>query len=486
MRVSRIVLFIFTVLAGLAALCYLMPEEGVTAGPVEIELPTLTEVMSNEADSTLLAAEEQSAFKGEDAPATVEELVEKRIQQLRVEKEQEFKEFKDSSETRIYMADSTYLDPFFRALDDARHHRVRIMHYGDSQLEEDRISSMLRQRLQSTYGGHGVGFCNGGFSRHTYTFSRSTVPDSLPRYLSYWQGGKSKDKRYGPICQMNRIDGNASITIRSRKGGEYTEASSYTRVSVLMRGGSARFTAGDSTYHMVFSEDSLPVTTCYRTVTLPHAVDQIKIDLKGPAEFYALSLEDTVGVTLDNIALRGSDGSSIVTVARETLVPFFEEEPVSLIMLQFAGNAMGYLKGPKQQEKYMNTVRNIIHTFRSLAPRARIMWIGPSDMSTRVNGQMATYPWLPTVNDMIRQTVMEEGCAYWDMYAAMGGYNSMVRWVKSSPQLAGEDYVHFTPKGARHISNILYETIELYYRDYRFRNHLDDDSLDCMLTDSID
>lgn len=45
----------------------------------------------------------------------------------------------------------------------------------------------------------------------------------------------------------------------------------------------------------------------------------------------------------------------------------------------------------------------------------------------------------------------------------------MVQWVASRPQLAGEDYVHFTHKGAQKVSDLLYETIDTYYKYYKFR-----------------
>jgi hypothetical protein len=46
---------------------------------------------------------------------------------------------------------------FFKKLDNAKFKKVRIMHYGDSQIEGDRISGRLRQRLQNEFGGKGPG-----------------------------------------------------------------------------------------------------------------------------------------------------------------------------------------------------------------------------------------------------------------------------------------------------------------------------------------
>ncbi|HSR53768.1 MAG TPA: GDSL-type esterase/lipase family protein [Acidobacteriota bacterium] len=50
------------------------------------------------------------------------------------------------------------LRPFFQALaEHSDEEVVRVVHYGDSQIEGDRISDFLRQRLQQRYGGCGVG-----------------------------------------------------------------------------------------------------------------------------------------------------------------------------------------------------------------------------------------------------------------------------------------------------------------------------------------
>ena len=100
-----------------------------------------------------------------------------------------------------------------------------------------------------------------------------------------------------------------------------------------------------------------------------------------------------------------------------------------------------------------------------------MLFIGPSDMSTSIDGQMQTYPMLPRIVEALKQMADECGIAYWDLYAVMGGRGSMLKWVDS--QLAGPDYVHFTPKGARHVGNMLYETLEYYHKFYRFRTGKD-------------
>ena len=50
-----------------------------------------------------------------------------------------------------------YMRRFYQALDSTKMHPVRVVHYGDSQLEEDRMTMTLRRALQGRYGGKGVG-----------------------------------------------------------------------------------------------------------------------------------------------------------------------------------------------------------------------------------------------------------------------------------------------------------------------------------------
>jgi lysophospholipase L1-like esterase len=57
---------------------------------------------------------------------------------------------------------------------------------------------------------------------------------------------------------------------------------------------------------------------------------------------------------------------------------------------------------------------------------------------------------LENVRDALKKAAFEEGVGYFDTYAFMGGVGSMRRWVEEvNPPLAGPDYIHFTPKGAR-------------------------------------
>ena len=65
---------------------------------------------------------------------------------------------------------------------------------------------------------------------------------------------------------------------------------------------------------------------------------------------------------------------------------------------------------------------------------------------------------VPYLDQQLKKMAAEEQIAYWSMYNAMGGYNSMVKWREQG--LAGSDYVHFTRAGANNIGKKLYNWID--------------------------
>lgn len=455
----------------MALLCLVWPAEGISVAGHQLRWPTLREVM--EVPSS--AAESQSAEA--DAPElTPEERLALEMEAVYRAKEGEFQQFADSSPIRLHMPDSNlnYLEPFFRMLDGAGEQQVRVMHYGDSQLEEDRISSRLRNHLQEMFGGYGSGLQPAQWISHKMTVNQYCTPE-LNYNLAY--GPRSyrlagDNQQYGPLLQVSGIHGRARIHFTPCNYTQYTLCKEAERVSVLADGyGTLQIVTPDSTYLLV-DNDTLPDT---QLLTLDFAKRESDISLitNGYWNIYSLSFEGRTGVVLDNIALRGYDGTSFTKIDRSTMLPFFYAQHIGLVMLQFGGNAVPYLKGPESIERWKQGIGRQIDYFKSLAPSACIMLIGPADMSTSRNGVMQTYPNLPDVVDALREVADEHGVCFWSMYDAMGGWNSMVKWVEARPQLAGEDYIHFTHKGADRISDLLDQVILAYYRYYRLHNRLD-------------
>lgn len=450
--------FIISIFVALTFLCLIFPDDGIPFFGTKLEFPSLSKVFENTTDSTA----------NENAP---QDVITKRKSDLDIKKENEFKTFCESNPARIYMPnnDITYLDKFFNALDEANKKHVRIAHFGDSQLECDRISCDLRAQFQSQFGGIGVGIIPVEQTVPTYTLTHKTSPSKLSRGLAY---GPSKNRashdRYGVMGQVTRIRGTVKVNVEG-KAKDYPTSASFMRVSVSAKGGSYSVTTPNGTYPLKNTGNS---SNSIYSVTMPASTNQATITLNGSAEVYGIMLDGTTGVSLDNIPMRGCSGTIFTSIDSSSIEPYFQHENVKLIILQYGGNSVPYLKDEKKINHYKKQIKQQIEFFKRIEPSACILFIGPADMATKQNGKMASYPQMDNVVTALREAANESGVAFWDMYSSMGGRNSIVKWVNARPQLAGNDHIHFTPKGAKEISEILFNTFQLYYKFYRFRNGL--------------
>lgn len=471
MKVSKILLFIFSVLSGLVALCFVMPDEGLNIGGIQINYPSLTDVLS--------AGTEQSDTVPVLSP---EELMAQRLSELQGEKIEEFREFCETNPARLYFPDNdeSYLDPFFDAMDSASVKQLRIVHYGDSQLECDRISGDLRERFQEQFGGHGVGLVPAYQTVATYSLSQSTSPE-LGHYLNYGPASaRARHSMYGPMAQVNHVSGNAYVTFQHRDAKTYPHAFPVSKIVVLADGEGSMSVRCDT----IVRELKMDGTGRY-VCSLPGGTRRLTLNISGEFDVYGIQLDDNVGVTIDNIPMRGCSGTNFLSISQGSLRPFFKNENVKLIILQYGGNSVPHLSGPKSISTYMTSLRKTIQMFRKMSPESNMLFMGPADMATIKNGELQTWPVLPELIDSLREMSLDEGIAFWDMYSAMGGKGSIIAWNKAVPQLAGSDYIHFTPKGAKKISDILYETLQFYYKFYRMRVGKEQDALRQEL-DSID
>lgn len=452
MRSRGVLVFILSVIAALALLCRFFPEDGLSLGPVSLRFPSLAEVLTG----------------AEAAPEeTPEQLLERRMAAIREARKSDFLAYFESDPARIWFPEGnlSFLDGFFSALDSAGSHRMRIVHYGDSQIEEDRISSVLRDSLQSRFGGGGPGLLP--VLEQYYTYSISEASSVAPRrYLAYGPAEmRGAAGRYGVMAQKSHFDSTATTTFFPVKSND-GPSRYFDRLTFLSAGGDLYLRCNGITQTL---EESQEIR--HTVFDLPDSTERISITHSGSRDVYGVMLDRETGVALDNIPMRGCSGTIFTMLNSAQLADYYTGENVRLIILQYGGNAMPYTKTDKQISEYCESISKQIEYLQQQAPEARILFIGPSDMSTSIQGKMQTYKHLPALVDSLRVTANRSGAAFWDMYSAMGGQGSMVQWVKQNPPLAGSDYVHFTPRGAEKMGDMLYDALMLYYDYYKLTHY---------------
>ena len=449
MKRYQITLFLFSVIAVLAILCAVFPEDGWLG----LRFPQLSSVLS--------AAEQDTG------PSPEELLEQRRLAILSAEKDQ-YQVFFREDPSRFYLpnGDVTFFDPVFAAMDRAERTPMRIVHYGDSQIEEDRITGTIRECLQQRFGGSGPGMMPAR-RRGTPRVGGSSSA-SLSRFYNFGDAGhRAGIRKYGPFADFTRLDTISMATFsfypvkaKDKNPSTFDEMTLVagnlrSKLTVTCQGEKQVIEPGESISFVRFN--------------LPDSSTRASMTVSGFGDLYGILLDSKTGIRMDNVPMRGCSGTIFTTMDEEQLRTYYREENVRLILLQYGGNSMPYLKTDKGIATYVESIRKQIRFLQGLAPNARIIFMGPSDMATVVNGRRQTYPKLPGVVDSLKLAATENGAAYWDIYGVMGGENSMIKWVQARPALAGSDYVHFTLAGAQKVGELFSESLMLYYEYYRWR-----------------
>lgn len=477
MKLYKIFLFFIAVFALLFACWYFFPSEGVDVGGVKLRFPSYEAALEDlrngdsavDVDSVLLAVQ-----KGY-------EMVREQGDTLDF-----YKDYLTANPNRIHLPgdDYTFFDSLFEELDTAAAagRLIRIAHYGDSQLEMDRISSMLREMLQERFGGSGPGMVPILKPMSSVSISQNTT-GSLTRYalvadtLSRW----SSTHRYGPLTRYAVLTGEARFNFR-RAENRYAQerVRAISKVSVLFGHNASGLKMSlkcDTLSLLTASVDSSINGVSVVSWDLPKQVRGGSLTLNGTAEIYGIMLDGGPGVTVDNVAMRGCSGTIFSGIDSTSLRQSYEKTDTRLIILQFGGNAMPGISSRKAISIYMGKLEKQFSYFKGVAPWAKILFVGPADMSKSVNGSLVTWPLLPDLNDSLKVHCLQNGIAYWDTFNMMGGVGSMKQWVNHNPQLAGPDYIHFTTKGAAEVGSALAKSLLLYDDFRRLRLTLSDQAV---------
>ena len=475
MKSIRTLIFLFSVILLLGVVWYVFPAEGVAVGPLNLRFPSY-------AEDTAPVKEEVNV---DDVLNKVNKSFEMTCSDNLLDSMRFFRNYLKENSNRIYLPndDYTYFDPLFHQLESAQAEgkTYRIMHYGDSQIEMDRISSVLRQKLQEFFGGSGPNMIPA--IQPVPTISVSQHYNGLTRFAVYGDAAsnhRAPHNRYGVMAQFGQVIGGGTITFTQTSHSQaFENAKAFTTISVLLGKNCKGFSATLKCDNIAAETQVLEANDSVSLITWEFPVDVKRgtITFKGNAEIYGVLLDGDAGVAVDNVALRGCSGTIFTRMNEAVSRQSFDLLNTRLIILQFGGNRMPGIASPKNITPYMAELEKQINYMKRVAPKATLLFIGPADMGRSYNGKMGTWKNLPELNDSLRAMALRNDVAYWDMFNVMGGEGSMAQWVKHSPPLAGPDYIHFTFRGAQEIGSNLAKSFTTYYDFYKMRQHVPSDKV---------
>lgn len=379
-----------------------------------------------------------------------------------------------------YVGEISPLAPFYELKSRPDTQKIRIFHFGDSQIENDRISSFLREKWQSFLGGGGMGY----LPANAWIPHLSADHKNSNNWIRYTAFGKSHEdiphRRYGPYQSFARFTAvdtslckdieHAWIEIGASRRA-YAKTRQYTMLKILLGNNQLPFDL--SIYEngkeiQNFQVGPLPEQDSVIIIQLQQPESQVRIEFtaRHSPDVYGLSLESDKGLVLDNVPMRGADGSSFSRSDIQQIGRYMRKENTQLIIMQFGGNAIPYIRDRVHCGRVARQISHQVKLLSKISGGAPILFIGPSDMAIKVKDKFMSHPLLSDFRDSLLHYTTQAGAAYFDLLEAMGGEGSMIRWVQSDPPLASADYVHFTPAGARKAAENLFEVLEADKKKY--------------------
>ncbi|MCE1190002.1 MAG: hypothetical protein LWX56_12795 [Ignavibacteria bacterium] len=351
------------------------------------------------------------------------------------------------------------LKSFFAALTAAKQKKMHIAHWGDSIILGDIISENLREDFQKQFGGNGAGWisinCDDFGMRNSIVVSfsedwkESSIVKRNPGKLPLGISGAVYQPVQGSWVKYEI--GKVSRTIRNLSLARLF----YSNVPA---GGTIQYYLNNSSTPQTARLDA-SVNLKELNITCPSGTTSIKYVFNNcqGGYFYGVSFENGEGVYLDNLPIRGNSGASLTDIPIARLKEFNSLMNYKLLIINFGVNVIS----PEHSNYlwYEGRMEKVISHLREAFPQASILLISVSDKAVKKGSRFMTDSGIPPLLRS-QQTIAEKNnVAFWNSFQAMGGENSVVNWVESTPPLANKDYCHLKQEGGKILADLLFEAL---------------------------
>jgi lysophospholipase L1-like esterase len=490
MKPARVLLFVYTVFILLFLVALLFPEEGIDLGCCKLEFANPKKIFSlpEEKKLTTEVQEEvknadqliKEAINDESKDTVSANSLDKTFSTDTIVADNYIKKI-DAAELKKNLVpiqfnnekDRIAFWKFFKRALRSRRELLRVLYYGDSQIEADRITSFLRYKFQKIFGGYGPGMVP-PVNFVKFFSLKQWNDDSWHRYsIMEYKKNNVAHRKYGILASFANYDTSSEIkehTLTFEKAhNSYSNTRKFDKLTVFYGLDTGEVVLKVFVDGKIMDFSSLQcVDLGTYSLSLPRSAEKIDLQFSGNGkpDIYAVAFDSKSGVVVDNIAIRGCSGLFFKKLNSQHFAKFFDKIKVGLVILEFGGNVLPYLKNEKECENYGRYFSAQLHFLKRILRGVPVLVVGPADMSVKQDGEYVTYPLLTKVRDEMKKAAFSNGAGFWDMYEAMGGENSMPAWVNEG--LAAPDYTHFTSKGAAVVANMLNNAIMNEF--YTFRN----------------
>lgn len=366
-----------------------------------------------------------------------------------------------------------HLKAFFAALERTALKKqgaiTRVAHYGDSSVAADQITYTARRRMQKRFGDAGHGFVL--ISRGNMHYAHKDV---VQRSSGGWEvlsavRAELRGGWYGYGGVQARGKGGEHATFATPKkspvGGK---VSRYEVFYQSYRGGGRVLVSIDGERKEPIDTRSKDEVDGFAVYEVPDGPHSMRLRATGGAgvRLYGVAMErDVPGVVYDSLGLVGARAQRLLNLDAAHIKRQIAHRNPDLLVLGFGGNEAG--NSWLNLETYEQEVTEVVHHMRAGKPKMACLLMGPLDQAEHdARGKVVTIEKLPEIVAVQRKVAAREGCAFYDVFSAMGGEGSMAKWRKSRPRLATSDLRHATPEGYAVVANMYYKALLKAFAGY--------------------
>jgi lysophospholipase L1-like esterase len=324
---------------------------------------------------------------------------------------------------------------------------VRIAWLGDSIIEGDLLTQTFRRQMQQFFGGYGAGFVP---VQSVVAQNRTTVKHS---WTGDWTEETFKDKTVSAPLYLSGhtyYTENGSVTLKDATGKDSTGVlkkyllcgRAANKISVTVNGQEKQYEPGDVLNRLLIdSSAAASVTVQVHNRELP---------------VYGVSLEPAAGVVVDNFSFRGITGVELAKLDAAMLQRLSGNDGYDLVVLEYGANLM-FRPNDNDYSWYEQHMRTTLEKLRREMPNTEFLVISTADRAFRYGEEWQSAVGIDSLLLTQARLARDNGAAFYNMYASMGGPNTIVSWANATPSLANKDYIHPNQRGAEVLGNLVFQ-----------------------------
>lgn len=355
------------------------------------------------------------------------------------------------------------LEGWFRTLG-GKEAPSRIAWWGDSAIVGDGYTGRVRERLQAELGRGGPGFMLAAPTFDGY------LRDGVRMKRQGWEAfavisGAVKAGNYGYGGVIATSFGGASSTFETDR----PVSAVAVHYQAVPKGGKLELYVDGATKASAVLDTSSSATQdeVWRpALAKPATSVKLRAGGGGVVKVYGVALESGApGVVLDALGILGIRARRWLNADADHLKGQLAQRDPDLLVLNFGGNER--VDEGLSVKAHTDDMTKALAALRAGAPKAACLIVGPLAHGTPGGGAKLD-PALDTIYEAQRKVAKDQGCAFFDTLAAMGGAKAPKVW-HGKKWLSG-DYAHLTPKGHEHLGDVMADWLLAHHAAWKATN----------------